>query len=285
LYHCDEFTEVFQESARKNQETMNRKIVALVVLASIATCTTAFPAWLGNIMPLGDSITRGSPVPGGYREGLLNRLKDYDFKFVGNQSDNGSTTLTEHGQSQHEGHGSYTIQGIDNNLNSYLNTIPNPDYVLLLIGTNDFIGGSGENTAINRLDALLGHLTTALPNANIIVSNLILRADSATEESHIQTLFNARIPGLVRTRAANGEKVSFVDMHSIVTLSDLSADGVHPARAGYNKMADAWLDAIQATQAAEPTTLPMCASILLFLPLLLRRRKSQLPGSVKQTRG
>ena len=54
---------------------------------------------LGNILPLGDSITvgDGSPAtPGGYRDPLYSLLTDanYDFTYVGSQTTNPTAPLT-----------------------------------------------------------------------------------------------------------------------------------------------------------------------------------------------
>lgn len=55
-----------------------------------------------RVMPLGDSITEGTQVPGGYRIGLWQRLSaaGYRVDFVGTQF-NGPATLGDH---DHEGH-------------------------------------------------------------------------------------------------------------------------------------------------------------------------------------
>jgi lysophospholipase L1-like esterase len=235
--------------------------VGIAIVAIIAAvCSTVSAVDLGNIMPLGDSITRGSadpPILGGYRQRLYNDLTNagYGFTPVGTQTDNASAALTTAGQAHHEGHGSYTIAGIDQNLDTYLAGVPAPNYVLLMIGTNDFVGGTGESTAINRLDTLIGHITSRLPDAHLIVADLTVRRETQ-EESHIQTLFNPFVPDLVSAHAANGEKVSFVDMHSVLTVSDLGiGDNCHPNQVGYNTLGDAWFDAIQAVP--EPSAIAL----------------------------
>ena len=231
--------------------TIGLGIVAIIV----TVCSTAFAIDLGNIMPLGDSITRGTAptVPAGYRPRLYDDLTNagYTFTFVGTQDGTATgdytAALVAAGQQHHEGHGSYTIENIDANLASYLSAIPTPKYVLLMIGTNDFIGDPNvESNAINKLDALIGHITASLPNAHLIVSNLTVRGEAA-EESHIQTLFNPFVPDLVDAHAAKGEHVTFVDMHSVLTVSDLApGDNCHPNQAGFDKLGDAWFGAITA---------------------------------------
>jgi lysophospholipase L1-like esterase len=249
--------------------TVGIGIVAIIA----AVCSTVSAIDLGNIMPLGDSITRGTApnVPSGYRQRLYDDLKNagYTFTFVGSQTNDSTPTLVTAGQAHHEGHGSYTIANIDQNLDTYLAGVPAPNYVLLMVGTNDFIGGAGEATAINRLDTLIGHVTSHLPNAHLIVSNLTVRGEP-TEESHIQTLFNPFVPGLV---SAHGAKVSFVDMHSAIALSDLAAgDNAHPNQAGFNKLGDAWFGAITATPEPSAFTLLTIALFGLLAYALWKRK-------------
>ena len=90
-----------------------------------------------TIMPLGDSITRGTGVLGGYRTELYNKLTKAGshFTFVGSTADNASATLTSAGQIHHEGHGSIRINQIEANLDA--NTHYQDGIGYWLAGTND----------------------------------------------------------------------------------------------------------------------------------------------------
>src|SRR5215471_3584594 len=83
-----------------------------------------------RVMPLGDSITDGFNVPGGYRVGLWQRLVAGGFSvdFVGSQF-NGPATLGDH---DHEGHSGWRIDQIDANIVGWLQTTT-PRTVLLHI--------------------------------------------------------------------------------------------------------------------------------------------------------
>ena len=201
----------------------------------------------GNVLPLGDSITNGDAAVGGYRTKLYTDIagSTASVMLVGNLTGNASTTLTTAGQTHHEGHSGYRIDQISTNIDSWLSTIANPDYVLLMIGTNDFTQGNEVAKAIERLDTLIAKIVAARPNAQVLVANLTPRTDNTTLESQIQSLYNPLIPGIVARRAALGQNVSFVDMHSALTGADL-ADGLHPNQTGYDKMADTWFAAMQA---------------------------------------
>lgn len=235
-----------------------------------------------EIMPLGDSITEGAGVAGGYRTELQQRLTaaGVNFEFVGSQVSNPSTALGATGRVTHEGHSGYRIDQVSAGLDSsgtggsdnygfWFNPSVQPDVILLHIGTNDFGQNYNTSTAINRLDALITKITSERPNADLIVTNLLMRTDNATAEQGIETQFNPFVPGIVQQHQANGEKVFFLDMNSQLTASDL-ADGLHPNQGGYNKMGDAFFTAIQAVPEPSATAVlaaSACAS------LLARRRR------------
>ena len=62
----------------------------------------------------------------------------------------------------------------------------------------------------------------------------------------------------MQARVDAGKKVSFVDIHGALTVSDL-VDGVHPNADGYLKMAQAWLPAVEATLPHRPRPAPTAA--------------------------
>lgn len=219
-----------------------------------------------KILPLGDSITDGYQVPGGYRTELYEQLTNAgaSFTFQGSQTDNPSGALTAGSQVHHEGHSGYRTDQIYNNLEGNDGTSGNnggywlsggngtgrqpisPDIVLVHIGTNDRTQGETPQTMYNKLVTLLNDLKADLPNAKVFVASLIPRTDNATYETDQQT-YNAMIPGLV---ASLGTNFHFVDMHSVVTPAQVAGgnSGLHPNQAGYDAMGDAWFNAIQSQQ-------------------------------------
>jgi lysophospholipase L1-like esterase len=192
-----------------------------------------------RVMPLGDSITEGTQVPGGYRIGLWQRLTaaGYRVDFVGSQA-NGPASLGDH---DHEGHPGWRIDQIDANINGWLGAT-SPRTVLLHIGTNDILQNYNVSGAPARLSTLIDHITAAAPAADVFVATII-PLSSASQEAAART-FNAAIPGIVQSKASAGKKVHLVDMHSALTTSDLT-DGIHPTAAGYDKMAATWYAALQ----------------------------------------
>lgn len=192
------------------------------------------PAEPVRIMPLGDSITDGFNVPGGYRIDLWQKLAEggYTIDFVGSQT-NGPATLPDR---NHQGHSGWRIDQIDANITTWLQNTP-ADTILLHIGTNDMMNASG---APARLSALLDKITTSAPEAHVFVATLVpLSFNDAAVRG-----FNAAIPAIVQSKVDAGRNVHLVEeMYGALTMGDL-ADGVHPNATGYSKMATVWYDAL-----------------------------------------
>src|SRR4051794_16523094 len=216
---------------------------ALAALAAVGLAQASPASAESNggvrVMPLGDSITEGTQVPGGYRIGLWQRVttNGYRVDFVGSQF-NGPSSLGDH---DHEGHPGWRIDQIDANIVGWLQTFT-PHTVLLHIGTNDVLQNFNLSTAPNRLSALIDHITNTAPTAEVFVAQITPLAN-ATQDSAART-FNAAIPGIVQSKVNAGKHVHLVDMHSALTTADLT-DGVHPTAGGYDKMAATWLTALQ----------------------------------------
>ena len=192
-----------------------------------------------KIMPLGDSITFGTPDRsyGGYRHALGTLLANdgYIVDFVGSQQ-SGNKVIPD---PDNEGHSGWTIGQIKSGIdaNGWLETYQ-PDIILLHIGTNDNHRGNAAS-APGDLSALLDDILARLPQARVIVAQII-PFRWGPDQGHQS--YNAAIPGIV---ASKGPRVSMVDMRNILSKSDY-ADGLHPNAGGYDKMARAWETAIRA---------------------------------------
>ncbi len=191
-----------------------------------------------RVMPLGDSITDGVTVPGGYRIGLWQRFTTAGYKvdFVGSLS-NGPASLGDH---DHEGHSGWRIDQIDANIVGWLNTYQ-PHTVLLHIGTNDVLQNFDVANAPARLSTLIDHITATVPTAEVFVAQIIPISNAGQDATARN--FNAAIPGIVQSKVNAGKHVHVVDLHSALTTADL-ADGVHPNAGGYDKMAAVWYNAL-----------------------------------------
>jgi hypothetical protein len=113
-----------------------------------------------RVMPLGDSITLGLYVAGGYRAPLYQLLTNagYNVDFIGTQAGNGAAGLPD---SDHEGYSGFTITAIDTNLSSVFNAVVEPDIILPLVGLNDYRSGQAAQ-ATNRIEALIVRLATKI---------------------------------------------------------------------------------------------------------------------------
>jgi lysophospholipase L1-like esterase len=191
-----------------------------------------------RVMPLGDSITEGTQVPGGSRIGLWQRFTTnrYTVDFVGSLF-NGPSTLGDH---DHEGHPGWRIDQIDANIVGWLNTF-NPRTVLLHIGTNDVLQNFNLGSAPSRLSTLIDRITNTKPAADVFVAQIIPLSNPGQDAA--ARTFNAAIPGIVQSKVNAGKRVHLVNMYSALTTADL-IDGIHPTATGYNKMAATWYNAL-----------------------------------------
>jgi lysophospholipase L1-like esterase len=211
-----------------------RSVVALLAVLVLAGCGKDEPASAPpalKILPLGDSITDGRTVPGGYRAPLWPQLTAAGIRvdFVGSRQ-SGPADLPDR---DHEGHPGLRIDEIDADVTKWVNAAY-PRVVLIHLGTNDVIQDYRLDGAPERLRLLVEHVRGTAPDADVYVASLIPIEDPAAEARAAK--YNAALPGLL---GAMGPKVHFVDMHAALTVADL-ADGVHPNQGGYAKMAAAW---------------------------------------------
>ncbi|MET8119507.1 ricin-type beta-trefoil lectin domain protein [Micromonospora sp. NPDC005189] len=208
---------------------------AVLALAQVAPAQAESNGGV-RVMPLGDSITDGYNVPGGYRINLWQRLAGggYTVDFVGSQF-NGPASLGDH---DHQGHSGWRIDQLDANIVGWLQATT-PRTVLLHIGTNDVSQNYDLANAPARLSGLIDKIRSTVPGVEVFVATITPISD-ATREARVQA-YNAAIPGIV---AQKGSRVHLVDMHAALGTGDL-ADGVHPNAGGYDKMAARWYDALR----------------------------------------
>ena len=211
-----------------------------------------------EIMPLGDSITRGAEFKNGkisdrskqngYRDHLSALLKSDNiaFDFVGSQT-NGEGSFDKN----HEGHGGWTIGQLIDNIGNWLTTYQ-PEVILLNIGTNDLRSTSiSVQGAIDKLGDLIDIITNRRPNAQLVVST-IGPTDPDDFGTRTEPIFedrvnsyNSKIPGLVSNKAKEGRNVSFVNTaQALNPKTHIESDGYHPNDAGNRIIADVFYGAI-----------------------------------------
>jgi lysophospholipase L1-like esterase len=201
-------------------------------------------------MPFGDSITDGYGVPGGYRVELFASAHKAgkNLTFVGSGQNGPSMVDGVAFPQHHEGHTAFTIDPTPSRsgISPLVATVMpayTPHIVTLMIGTNDAIDSYDLVNAPTRLGKLIDSIITALPNALIVVAQIIPSQDDALN-SRIQT-YNATIPALVQTRVAAGKHLLLVNMYPVIASNPnyktaLLNDMWHPNTAGYALMAQTW---------------------------------------------
>lgn len=186
-----------------------------------------------KIMPLGDSITDGYFVPGGYRIDLQPAIENrgYAIEFVGSLSNGPDTLLSQH----HEGHSGWRIEEICDRVTDWLQTFQ-PDIILLIIGTNNIAQGHQVETASYRLNELVDRIFQTAPNVKLFLASIPPMSEPTLNQRVIQ--YNEKSEELVKEKQQAGKPIDFVDLYNILSLDDLP-DGVHPNREGFRKIARA----------------------------------------------
>jgi len=197
-----------------------------------------------EIMPLGDSITAGTPGFVGYREKLYRDLinSGFEVEFVGSQS------AGEGFDADHEGYGYQTAEFFNSWLNGpagYLLNANPPDVILYHIGTNNL----GESDFVSY--ALAANETLRIvydydPDITVILAKIILTADS---DRNIRAHnYNLLLEEYAQYWVDKGYSMIIVDMENalipaLYPAGDL-ADMAHPTTTGYEKMANVWYNAL-----------------------------------------
>jgi|GEM_PF-1590113 len=232
-----------------------------------------------KIMPLGDSITYGhNGGNAGYRGPLYSLLNPIapGFRYVGTSVERpGTLPVSPIDQRHNEGHSSYTITDVFNNLDGFDNSkfiqyggaernangghwfdgIPNvrdpivADVITLMIGTNDIVDLTGVQ---GRWHNLISKITTQRPAAKLIVAQI---TPLPVFSANVNT-YNAIIASEVAAFQSAGKQVYLVDMKTAFPANGLDPDNIHPNDIGFAFMANQWRDAILAAFAKNSGPIP-----------------------------
>lgn len=239
--------------------------VSLILLAFNAGAFRIHAQPIINIMPLGDSITRGNndinfpngDIPGGYRQELGKRLTQAGvaFDFVGSRIDNAADGMDPH----HEGAPGMRTEQILANFSNF--TAASPDIVLLMAGTNDILQNIPIPTAIANLNNLIVQITQGAPSRKLYIATILPILQSwppfnpqytAAYLNSQANLYNTELRNLVQQQAAQGRNITLVDMNALIMLNDGNpanafyqpGDSVHPGQGGYDQLGARWYQAI-----------------------------------------
>ena len=245
-------------------------------IATVRISVNVIPSGI-QIMPLGDSMTVGSNGSNaGYRGYLYNQLLDVaqDFRFVGSSRERpGSLPTLPIDQRHHEGHSSYTLLDVFNNLDGSDNSTflrfgepdqnPNgghwltggngtgraplfPDLILMLVGTTEIGNLTGVET---RLQNLVSKITNLRPESKLLVAKII--PSRSAYQANVDT-YNAQLTTIVTNLRAAGSNIHLADLNSGFPIDGLHPDGVHPNEIGFQWMANRWQEAIIASYSPLP---------------------------------
>ena len=273
---------------------MFKKIIAVLAAAAITVGMLGVSAKAEEtseplrVMPLGDSITDGFNIVGGYRTTLWRQLEangytSEDIDLVG-------PNWGGDGDPNHAGYSGYSIADIPGQRSGIYNFIDwlmenHPaDVVLLQIGTNDILSSYELDTMGDRLELLVDAVLSYLPEDGLLYvatipymdADVTTYTDAYTAEEMDEAVdnYNADVRALVEKKQAEGKQIALSDINAQLTKSDL-ADGVHPNEEGYAKMGNYWYGKLEAylngsselgtTEAPEPSTEP---TTILVEPLI-----------------
>lgn len=216
-----------------------------------------------RIMPLGDSITRGTndinypngDIPGGYRRelGVLLANAGVDYDFVGAKTDNAAPGMDP----DHNGNNGFRTDEMLSILPGLLEV--DPDVVLLMAGTNDVLQAVPIATARQNLENLILQITGDDPDRRLHVATIPpitqnWNGQSAAQLNANVNLYNDEVRALVANHASLGRKVHLADMNAMIVLTGETpaenyfqpGDGLHPGQAGYDQLGTLWFGAITA---------------------------------------
>lgn len=213
------------------------------------------------LMCLGDSITDGFWMTGGYRNTLCGLItqnnQEAQVDMVGpNWGGSGYDP-------QHSGYSGYSVDNIAQEdsisgqrtgISSFIDWLMADypaDVVFLQIGTNDILSLYDLENYGARLEALVDKILVTLPEDGALYLATLPCMD-ATNTLYINEYFftvesmdaaveqcNTQIRSLVAKKRSEGARIMLADINAVLEKSDLY-DGVHPNEEGYRKMGEFW---------------------------------------------
>ncbi|HIH03579.1 MAG TPA: hypothetical protein HA263_06945 [Methanoregulaceae archaeon] len=257
-------------------------ILCCIVLLTVCASGVISATGTVKIMPLGDSITKGSVMTTEqakhptYRYWLWNDLKksDYDVDFVGSWKMPNFPNLSF--DQDNEGHGGYTsdeiLHGVPDDrwepgyLSDWTQSY-NYDMVLLLVGTNDVLHGVPTNQTVVNIEKIIKVLRQKNPRVTIFMATL----PPATYYRQSLIDLNQEIVRIVERSNTPESRVVLVDQYYGYdgVKDNQPPDYVHPGESGEKKIAKNWYDAITpylSGMVPTPTPTPIPTAIPTTVP-------------------
>ncbi|MCB0283649.1 MAG: T9SS type A sorting domain-containing protein [Calditrichaeota bacterium] len=225
-----------------------------------------------KIHPIGDSITRGKEGDT-YRQYLRKKIindMQMEVDFVGscphapdskaNWADYPAAADSLDHDLEHDGWGGLKIHQIINSagntqgypaftIEDLLTEYPS-DIILLIIGTNDIYFDYEVKSAPAKLDTLVRKILSNT-SAHLIVSSIPPTNQTAINDRI--NYYNTSVEATVTYYKSQGKNISYIDINSTMSSSDLLSDYVHPNSEGNKKIADGFFKEIDSAVTAIDT--------------------------------
>ena len=216
------------------------------------------PAAIVRILPLGDSITRGSNSHWTYRRNLEGALAgdNCSFDMVGSMFGPASGPGYPLLDRDHEGHSGLRTDQIRARLSNWLPG-NEPDWALVHVGTNDVLQGTSITAARANISTIINKLRNANPNVGILLAQVI--PNLPANEAAVAALNDAIVSLAAEKNLPAVSPVIAVDQYSGYNTFTHNYDQIHPNDAGEAMMAERWFQALR----------PMIADFCGFTPPML----------------
>ena len=203
---------------------------------------TTPPGETVQILPLGDSITRGRNDHWSYRRDLEAALLEAgcEFNFVGTQSGPATGPGAPLSDRDNEGHSGLRTDQIRARLPNWLPGNGH-DWALVHAGTNDVLQGTSISAARTNLSQIIDRLRGENPDVGILLAQII--PNLPANESAVVAL-NDEIASLAAQKSTAQSPVIVVDQYSGYNTFNHNYDQIHPNNAGEAIMATRWFDAL-----------------------------------------
>ncbi len=193
-----------------------------------------------RVMAFGDSITKGigSSHGAGYRQAFLARMHDagVEVDMLGRFRDG-----PEDMDRDHQGHPGRGVAKLDQVSFEELRK-EHPDVVILLIGTNDAKESKFVPEAFRIRYSVLLDRTLAESRTRMVAATI--PPHRFGKGAGVRQAMNRIIREEVEKRAAEGKSIRLVDVYALLDDRADFVDSLHMNDAGYDKVGNAFADAV-----------------------------------------
>ncbi|PTX97566.1 hypothetical protein DB346_21495 [Verrucomicrobia bacterium LW23] len=196
-----------------------------------------------TIMPIGDSITQGSGGFYVYRYPLMEKLRaaGYNVQYVGSQT-TGTPKNAPLGVLPHEGRGGNSVHDIRKKFEDGYRAFP-ADIVLIHVGHNQDAANNPVPRMVESTHAIIAKVREINPKVTVLVAQVITSGKLPKYEYIPE--YNREVAKLGAELNTKEQPVIVVDMaDGWDWQTDTVGDKVHPSKAGGEKMAQKWYDAL-----------------------------------------